>query len=372
MNVCLQVVALSVIVGLLPEAIFQILKNRDIESYLSTPFGSYLRYDGDYVSFDDFVFHPRRMLRRYVIFRFVPPFIAFMLLSAILDLYFKNVNTWLPFLACAVVSILFRDITYILRAGILVRERISHFFVILGIAVLAAVCGIAREYLDFSQLAPQAPDLVTGVWGALLAASMVALYFTSIHDSGTAQMLEEHREGARARYALSAYAKIRDRLDEQFRRSACEHSCSLGLLYSVVIYEDMNRPSWLRKVENCLVRVPGISLTVGIAQVRSNRVLSDSESIYRAAEVLEGTDVPGGPSLVFTNEIVCSALLRYNDSKQYSDQVRSVGYALESVNEIWEYLVRDEVDWSGRRGWRERLMDSVGRLRLAMSVLRGR
>ena len=68
-----------------------------------------------------------------------------------------------------------------------------------------------------------------------------------------------------------------------------EYQTSKTLLFSILVYENLNRPEWIRHIENILVRLPGAKMTVGIAQVTSTFPLSDIESIELAAEQLQYT-----------------------------------------------------------------------------------
>lgn len=56
----------------------------------------------------------------------------------------------------------------------------------------------------------------------------------------------------------------------------------IALLYAIMIYEDFNRPSYLRCIENILARLPAPfhrEYTLGIMQMRSDKPLTDEESI---------------------------------------------------------------------------------------------
>ncbi len=56
----------------------------------------------------------------------------------------------------------------------------------------------------------------------------------------------------------------------------------IALLYAIMIYEDFNRPKYLRYIENILVRLPlpfHQEYSLGIMQIKSNKPLTDEESI---------------------------------------------------------------------------------------------
>ena len=56
-----------------------------------------------------------------------------------------------------------------------------------------------------------------------------------------------------------------------------------ALTYSIMIYEDFNRPKIARFFENIRFRLTRKSLTLGIMQVKSDRLISDEESVILGA-----------------------------------------------------------------------------------------
>ena len=113
------------------------------------------------------------------------------------------------------------------------------------------------------------------------------------------------------------YLHISNRFGEVINKVCSEHQTSKALLFSILVYEDLNRPQWIRRIENILVRLPGAKLTVGIAQVTSTFPLSDTESIELASEKLAFTD--SAPE----NQVIRS-IHRYNPSNRYIASVLEI------------------------------------------------
>lgn len=80
------------------------------------------------------------------------------------------------------------------------------------------------------------------------------------------------------------------------------------LLFAIMIFENYNRGRFLRTLENIKVSI-GKSATVGIMQVKSNRILTNEESIIVAYNLLE-------------NEI-------FQEDKQIDDEMQIRDYAFE-------------------------------------------
>ena len=107
----------------------------------------------------------------------------------------------------------------------------------------------------------------------------------------------------------------------------CGRDTSLGLLLrAILIYENVNRPAWVRLLERAIVRVPGVRLTVGIAQVMSKRPLSDNDSITKAYELLAEENKRLQDSGYFCDDYsrIESLIRIYNPSKKYHKEVLSV------------------------------------------------
>lgn len=73
-------------------------------------------------------------------------------------------------------------------------------------------------------------------------------------------------------------------------QEVCEaYNADYLLMYSILIFEDFNRPWFIRFIENTIVRFLHIHMTVGIAQIRSDRPLSNVESITLLVQRLKET-----------------------------------------------------------------------------------
>ena len=71
------------------------------------------------------------------------------------------------------------------------------------------------------------------------------------------------------------YAKLKYKYNDKFK---CSDKV-LKILYSIMIYENNKRPSFLRKFDNFMFKLDGCSRKLGIMQVESKKFISDIESI---------------------------------------------------------------------------------------------
>ncbi|MDN6296150.1 MAG: hypothetical protein L0J41_07235, partial [Alkalibacterium sp.] len=96
-----------------------------------------------------------------------------------------------------------------------------------------------------------------------------------------------------------------------------ENNCSIQLLISILINESLNRPPIFRFIENIIVKLPKIEMTVGVAQVLSSHSLSDEESIQKASEILRDTKSVNDYDLK-------EYIKKYNNSETYLESILKI------------------------------------------------
>ena len=107
------------------------------------------------------------------------------------------------------------------------------------------------------------------------------------------------------------------------------------ITYSIMIYEDFNRPFLFRKVERMLCWALHRRYSQGIMQVQSTTPLDDNASISLAIEIfydeifniLKNTEYS-----IWTSSIINSILSKYNNSNDY----------IESINVIINHIQRSD------------------------------
>lgn len=101
------------------------------------------------------------------------------------------------------------------------------------------------------------------------------------------------------------------------------------LLYAIMIFENFNRVRIVRWLERIKIMM-GRTATTGIMQVKSDKYLSDEESIQLAYKIIE-SDIAGEDQLI-TDEQIRSYAWQYNPSDDYAQSVEFI-YSL-----LKEYL----------------------------------
>lgn len=326
----MTILFIAVVSGLVIDLFFRLVKYRDSLNELG-PQPRYLDYgyivfyhSTRYTSVAEFLSGGSRRWGTYILFRLFPPFAILVLTAAIFQRYFDSVSTMPYLLITATVSVIFRDLWMVWGAK-LISERLLHLANVLGIYLLTIAITIFASSVDISFIAPSAEGLFDNLWSTLLVAGIVLLY-SRITNPYAKEIDERAEKTAKENYVFNSYEKIRNQFYIDIETAAEQYKCSIPTLYAVLIYENMNRPRWIRSIENAIVRVTRKELTVGIAQVKSDKVLTDSESITKAAYILRGSSkfdrgfIEGYINIQQLEDV----LKKYNSSRLYTDSIAEI------------------------------------------------
>ncbi|MDO8389700.1 MAG: hypothetical protein Q7V57_04360 [Actinomycetota bacterium] len=188
-----------------------------------------------------------------------------------------------PALAVAALALSHVGLTSI-RASWKARSRkhrgslVAAYNLALTVALLlAAVLGmLAAPHLEWAF--PSSAALVDSIWIALA----VAVLLTAIERLAHSVDRDEQAELAQAKRDVGDDALAA--LDV----SASEHDADSRLMRCIVFSESLQRPRWVRRAERLVGRVRPAG-SYGVAQIRSDRPLTDSESLVGLARSLTGS-----------------------------------------------------------------------------------
>jgi hypothetical protein len=220
------------------------------------------------------------------VFRFLPPLIILVLLTASFHRYYQK-----GFLFAAIISTLLISLIPNIEAfekADSLRIKLTH----LSVAIIAIIEGLAvyvvGRIFNLSWLAP-GPDVVDDFWSALLMGSLVAVFFAAIRREPTQPQYDRRNELAKQSFIIESYVKFKKKYGSIIATEAEKNNSFVPVIYAIIIYEDYNRPALIRLFEDLCVNIFHREMTVGIAQIRSNRTLSGEESIKRLANYFSET-----------------------------------------------------------------------------------
>jgi hypothetical protein len=250
-----------------------------------------------------------------------------LLLAAVLNRYLPELPVYPYTLLVAFLSSAPRSGYLVFARRSLPAERWIHAACLVLSFGAAALVALLDKNAYLVKLAPDFSGLIDNLWSSLFAALLVVLYLDSTRLTKNYKLPERRQPST---YVVHWFDKLHSIHGERISAKANDDVVLKLMLYSILIVENYNRPGWMRKVENLLVRLPHTELTVGIAQVRSRRPLSDAASIDLAIGKIskslkehnsyDGLDgVPRVPSGVLED---------YNPGDDYREMVTEVFYDL--------------------------------------------
>lgn len=265
---------------------------------------------------------PKRVTRffSYVVF---PPALIFFLQAAILSR--ESVPATVIFWTLLCTAFLYYFPTQL--AACIHEYSFSRKLYRLGLTVLflllAPLIAYISSIVDFSDFAPSFTGTVDGLWGILLGALIVRFYIQTVAIKSSNSNKKTHiLSPIEQEWFVQRILKSKRYIDTRFEpliSEMCEkYFVNPHIFQAILIFENLNRPVLIRKLENLLVRLTSKQMTVGIAQVMSYTPLTDSQSIIRAAQILKAT--AGKQS---ENEIKAIAY-HYNQSVEYSDIIFAI------------------------------------------------
>ena len=300
---------------------------------------SYVSFLSNYLSVRQFVSYGRRKWVNYFLFRTLPVAVIVLLVVSIEQRHFKVNQPWSYAFWAAIVSLLFRDIWGIFKKRKFISERLIHITNVLLVIFTGISIGLISNAVNLSIIAPSKIDnLLDNLWSSMIVAMLVLFYFRVTNMGGSHNVAEDENNTAFTNYVVRALGDIYDNYHESIDLFCRDESCNKLLLYSILVYEDMNRPRVIRKIENAIVTFLKCELTVGIAQVKSKKPLTDVESIKIAARILRSTN----DCDMYDNAEIKRVVGVYNSGKVYAQTIVEImniirqDSRIEDVNKLYQ------------------------------------
>ena len=330
-------ISIAIAGGFLIEAFFQLVKYKD--SLNSNNPISYVSFVSNYLSVRQFVSYGRRKWVNYFLFRTLPVAVIVLLVVSIEQRHFKVNQPWSYAFWAAIVSLLFRDIWGIFKKRKFISERLIHITNVLLVIFTGISIGLISNAVNLSIIAPSSiNNLLDNLWSSMIVAMLVLFYFRVTNMGSSHNVAEDENNTAFTNYVVRALGDIYDNYHESIDLFCRDESCNKLLLYSILVYEDMNRPRVIRKIENAIVTFLKCELTVGIAQVKSKKPLTDVESIKIAARILRSTN----DCDMYDNAEIKRVVGVYNSGKVYAQTIVEImniirqDSRIEDVNKLYQ------------------------------------
>jgi len=309
---------LAISAGLIIELFFRAIKFNSEESN-KYPIPKYRPFN-NYITVLEYVSGGNTRWINYVIFRTFPPFIIISLFGAIYQKYSISSNYIFLFLISIFISTLPRDIKQLSKHEVTLSEKIMHILNLIVLTMLAIILGYLLSIVNIAFLAPSLEGIIDNLWASLFAALLIIFYLDTTNINKHFKNEEESRIKL-ANYVVNSLTQIENKFGSIIDKYCLRNHCSKTLLYSILIYENLNRPILVRMIENVFVKLTKKTMTVGIAQVKSSKPLTDEKSIEVASVKLKNTDHIIKKDMTVENMQLLAIIQSYNESIQYSDSI---------------------------------------------------
>ncbi|MFA5838335.1 MAG: hypothetical protein WC849_00105 [Candidatus Paceibacterota bacterium] len=174
---------------------------------------------------------------------------------------------------------------------------------------------------------PSFNDIRTEMW------IIVALFFYELCKNFD---LKPKRENFNKKLE-NKYLQLNTKYKYLLNKIFLEEKILNDILFSIMIFEDLNRPKLLRIIEKLLFKI-GIIKTTGIMQIKSGKYLNDEESIKLAQEKI--TKFFNKNKILYKSEVeyelVGKILVDYNPDAYYRDEVRYLYFQVSNVSRFFE------------------------------------
>lgn len=325
-----EIIFISIIFGYIAKLLFIIIRNKNIER--------------DYFLMDENMFNYYSVLEiaqlsnikkylKYLLFRVVPIFLALFLLQILIEKYFIDIykSNYYIFIT-AIIFIIYTDVFKLKEGVISFKQKTLHAInIVLSIIITFIVLLIGIKF-NLSSFSPTIQGLVDNLWSSVIVVVSLVFYFKSSEFINLENKNEIYYTNKNFELEkdliLNEANKIAGYYDFYIKKYSDIHKSPFNVVKSIVIYESINRPTSFRSLENLFVKIFKIEMTLGIAQVKSNKFINDEESIEICCKQIGDLfiDYKGIPDSIFVTKIIH----KYNGSKKYKDNILKILQVLEN------------------------------------------
>lgn len=158
---------------------------------------------------------------------------------------------------------------------------------------------------------------------------VIAFLYQTLNSISTSDKAQQKRV---RKYVLDQYKRLRHRHWKLV--DAYSDKIDIDLVYSVMIYESLNRPRLFALAELAKLRATG-KASIGPMQVYTERLLNQEDSIRLGIEkLISSFALHEQAAHQSEDELLCAVLNDYNPSYMYQTEVRQIMGIIASKSSI--------------------------------------
>lgn len=211
-----------------------------------------------------------------LLFRIVAPSVFISFTTLILDkIGFSGLTKDIWIISMYYYLIIFIALVLMGRFG-LVNKYLFSFIAIAGILISYWIYNFALR-LGPSAILPDSTGFRTELW--LIVIAFFYNLFNNYHVNFS------HEYAIKTKFVLNRYKSLSQKYDKFLKGEFKNNKLLKLIFYSIMITEDINRPSLVRKIEGLLFFTKRVK-TTGIMQINNNKKLTDEESVGEAQKII--------------------------------------------------------------------------------------
>jgi len=278
-----------------------------------------LKWPELYFSTNDIVaLYVSASLKRYIFFRFLPFFISITFFAGVFMKDFATSEVVKTTVFSAFLYGFFTDIKaifYIIKKSPEIKtyfnkqhQILIHFITFLFFLIIGYFSGYIAKNHFIKNIFPTIQGLVDNLWSSFFV--VIFLFYIK-------KILSE--EGLSEDYIFkNSLSKIDPRILKAIDYECKKFSANKNLVKAICIAENIQRPSWFRKIE-LIFGIFKKEGTYGIMQVKSKKPLSDIESISLAIEKFFKNTAN-----IKDISTIKNIIFKYNNDKKYVEVIMKI------------------------------------------------
>ncbi len=257
-----------------------------------------------------------------LVYRVFAP-VAFITLLAALFYWLKKDEYVTDIYRIVIFYFILRYLFFIVTERLILLSHWQFFF----IAVLSIACSMAAYDQIISKkqfFFPAAQELGSALW-----LGVVAFLYQTLNSITTSDRAQRKRV---RKYVLDQYMRLKHR----HGRVVDEYSGSVdnNLIYSIMIFESLNRPRLFALAERAKLHVTG-KASIGPMQIYTEQPLTQNDSIRKGIEKLKHSLALHSRATEQSPDELMSAVLNdYNPSYLYATEVREIMDVISDKGEV--------------------------------------
>ncbi len=166
------------------------------------------------------------------------------------------------------------------------------------------------------------------------------------HVINNIRLSQEKSLNRKQKYIKSRFNYFK-KLYGKFIKETMKNEILEVIVYSILIYEDFNRPKIARIIENIKHRLTKKPHTLGVMQVSSNKIISDLESVKLGTQIIINAyheyiaNLEKNKEHFYEYRAQCEIISNYNGGSSYQDEVQEL---ISTIKEKFYNDTKDTLD----------------------------